>query len=105
MLNIQKKYILTCTIFSVLQEVVTELLLEYNRKPESVICILIQLCIDVCGFQNFKVADHYNLQDDIAERIIEKMGSDEILVEQEILIVSIFYTLCLEIKLFFFFFF
>lgn len=67
---------------------VTEFFLEYNRQPEHAIRTLIKLCVDVCGYQNFEVAHHYDFKKETSKEIIEMMESNRILIQQDVLIVS-----------------
>ncbi|KAJ8980035.1 hypothetical protein NQ317_019723, partial [Molorchus minor] len=64
-------------------EVVTEFVLLYNRRPEIAIGNLLQLCVDVCGYQNFNISNQYHFKENAATEIINLMESNEVLDQQE----------------------
>ncbi|XP_057662162.1 uncharacterized protein LOC130897361 [Diorhabda carinulata] len=66
------------------QFVVAELLITYNSDPDFVIKELIQLCVDVAGFQHFNAKQHYRIgscQDD-SKNIVKKLESYEVIEQQ-----------------------
>ncbi|KAJ8922392.1 hypothetical protein NQ315_004337 [Exocentrus adspersus] len=68
------------------QEIVTELLLMYSKKRKDAVMMLIKFCVDVCGFQNFQVSDHYKFEDEgSSKRVVDIMSSKAVIGQHDIL--------------------
>lgn len=70
----------------------------YRRNPDEGVYLLLQLCVDVCGFQNFRISHEYKLGRGSAEEVISALENEKAISENLTLMVIIF-----DIKLIFFY--
>ncbi|CAH1119705.1 unnamed protein product [Phaedon cochleariae] len=54
------------------QDIVTELFMLYNQKPQKAVLSIIQFCVDVAGFQNYDVSA-FSFKDNDAKVIIDSL--------------------------------